>query len=187
LEKTLKPVSYALINEMRDTLMHSEFLLKLLTDKTSFIRKKIIDQNLSYLNHRLNGYLQKLGLPHEVRFLNDLSVEILELGREWDYDNLSRGEQNRLILSLSMAFRDVFESLNAPINAFFIDELIDNGLDSLGVESALELLKKQSRERGKNIFLISHREELISRVENVLIVKKENGFTNFSIDTEAVS
>jgi hypothetical protein len=38
-------------------------------------------------------------------------------------------------------------------------------------------LKTVSRERNKNIFLISHREELINRVTQILMVVKENGFT----------
>jgi len=109
-------------------------LLKLLTNKDSFIRKRIIDQNLSYLNARLSQYLDRIGLPHTVKFLNDLTVSIEELGRELDFDNLSRGERNRLILSLSWAFRDVWESLYQPINLLFIDEVIDTGMDSSGVE-----------------------------------------------------
>jgi len=90
---------------------HQEFLLKLLTNKDSFIRKKIIDQNLSYLNHRLSYYLEKMGLPHSVKFKSDLEVEIATFGKEFDFDNLSRGERTRLILSLSFSFRDVHESL----------------------------------------------------------------------------
>ena len=43
-----------------------------------------------------------MGLPHSVKFMNDLSVEIQELGRDLDFDNLSRGERNRLILSLEL-------------------------------------------------------------------------------------
>ena len=121
-----------------------------------------------------------MGLPHEVKFLNDLSVEITEIGRDLDFDNLSRGENNRLILSLSWAFRDVFENLNSPISLMFIDELIDNGTDTNGVEAAIAVLKKITRDRNKNIFLISHREELMGRVSNVLNVVKENGFTGFN-------
>jgi DNA repair exonuclease SbcCD ATPase subunit len=68
----------------------------------------------------------------------------------------------------------------------FVDELIDSGMDSQGVESALEVLKKSSRERNRNVFLISHREELMSRVSQVLVVQKENGFTTFSNDFESV-
>ncbi len=176
----LQQVSYDTYNQFMDLKNHQEFLLKLLINKDSFIRKSIIEQNLLYLNTRLDYYLTKMGLPHEVKFLNDLSVEITEIGRDLDFDNLSRGEKNRLILSLSWAFRDIFENLNSPISLMFIDELIDNGTDTNGVEAAIAVLKKITRDRNKNIFLISHREELMGRVSNVLNVVKENGFTGFS-------
>ena len=176
----LQQIDYEHLNEINSLKEHQEFLLRLLTDKGSFIRKRIIDQNLNYLNKRLEYYLDKTGLPHEVKFLNDLTVEITELGKDLDFDNLSRGERNRLILGLSWAFRDVYESLNVPLDLMFIDELIDNGTDPNGVEACLSILKKTTRERNKNIFLISHREELVGRVNNMLQVIKENGFTNFS-------
>jgi len=182
--QALQVVSYDTLNEYTRLQEHQEFLLKLLTSKDSFVRKKIIDQNLSYLNSRLTHYLDRIGLPHTVKFQNDLTVSIEELGRELDFDNLSRGERNRLILSMSWAFRDVWESLYEPINILFIDEMIDSGLDTQGVENALALLKKMSRERHKSIWLVSHRDELTSRVENILKVIKENGFTSYSTDAE---
>jgi DNA repair exonuclease SbcCD ATPase subunit len=182
--QALQVVSYDTLNELTRVQDHQDFLLKLLTSKDSFVRKKIIDQNLSYLNARLTHYLDRIGLPHTVKFQNDLTVSIEELGRELDFDNLSRGERNRLILSMSWAFRDVWESLYSPINLLFIDELIDNGLDTQGVENALALLKKMSRERHKSIWLVSHRDELAGRVENILKVIKENGFTSYNTDVE---
>lgn len=185
-ETGLQEVSFDLINELTFLKDHQEFLYKLLTSKDSFIRKKIIDQNIAYLNHRLAWYLDKLGLPHDVKFANDLNVEITEYGRDLDFDNLSRGERNRLILGLSWAFRDMYESLNAPMNLMCIDELIDSGMDTMGVENALSILKKMNREQGKNIFLISHKEELVGRVNNVLTVVKEGGFTMYNTDTEYV-
>ena len=183
-KQALQVVSYDTINELTRVQEHQDFLLKLLTSKDSFVRKKIIEQNLSYLNQRLTHYLDRIGLPHTVKFQNDLTVMIEELGRELDFDNLSRGERNRLILSMSWAFRDVWESLYHPINLLFIDELIDNGLDTSGVENALALLKKMSRERHKSIWLVSHRDELAGRVENILKVIKENGFTSYNTDVE---
>ena len=183
-KQALQVVSYDTLNELTRLQEHQDFLLKLLTSKDSFVRKKIIDQNLSYLNQRLTHYLDRIGLPHTVKFQNDLTVSIEELGRELDFDNLSRGERNRLILSMSWAFRDVWESLYSPINLLFIDELIDNGLDTQGVENALALLKKMSRERHKSIWLVSHRDELAGRVENILKVVKENGFTSYNTDVE---
>jgi DNA repair exonuclease SbcCD ATPase subunit len=183
-QQALQEVSYDTLNELTRLQEHQDFLLKLLTSKDSFIRKKIIEQNLSYLNARLTHYLDRVGLPHTVIFQNDLTVSIEELGRELDFDNLSRGERNRLILSMSWAFRDVFESLYQPINLLFIDEMIDNGLDTAGVENALGLLKQMSRERHKSIWLVSHRDELAGRVENILKVVKSNGFTEYNTDMD---
>ena len=185
-ETGIQDISFETMNELTYLQDHQEFLYKLLTSKDSFIRRKIIDQNISYLNHRLAYYLEKLGLPHDVKFANDLGVEITEYGRDLDFDNLSRGERNRLILGLSWAFRDMYESLNRPMNLMCIDELIDSGMDSMGVENALGVLKKMHREQGKNIMLISHKEELIGRVNNVLTVVKEGGFTLYNTDTEYI-
>jgi DNA repair exonuclease SbcCD ATPase subunit len=185
-ETALQEITWDTMNNLVQLKEHQDFLYKLLTNKDSFIRKRIIEQNLQYLNSRLAYYLTKLGLPHEVQFLSDLSVEITELGRELDFDNLSRGERNRLILGLSWSFRDVFETMNTPINFLAIDELVDSGMDTNGVDAALSALKKMERERGKNILLISHRDELQGRVNTILKVTKENGFTTFNTDTEFV-
>lgn len=186
-ESGLQEIEFDKINELTELREHQEFLYKLLTGKDSFIRKRIIDTNIAFLNHRLAHYLDKIGLPHDVKFSADLGVEITEYGRDLDFDNLSRGERNRLILSLSWAFRDVYESLNHPMNFLCIDELLDSGMDSVGVENGLSILKKMNRDQGKNIMLISHKEELVGRVGNVLTVVKEGGFTAYNTDTEYVN
>jgi DNA repair exonuclease SbcCD ATPase subunit len=182
----VEEIDYNIINELNRVKEHQEFLLKLLTNKDSFIRKRIIDQNLSYLNARLGQYLDRIGLPHTVKFNNDLTVSIEELGRELDFDNLSRGERNRLILSLSWAFRDVWENLYNKINLLFIDEVIDTGMDASGVESSLAILKKMAREGDRSVWLVSHKDELAGRVNNILTVVKENGFTTYNTDIDVV-
>lgn len=182
--KALEEIDYDEMNRLTTLLDHQDFLHKLLTSKDSFVRKRIIDQNLNYLNQRLSYYLDKIGLPHTVIFQNDLTVNITELGRELDFDNLSRGERNRLILSLSWAFRDVYESLYQPLNLLFIDEVVDSGMDASGVDNALSILKKMSRDRNKSVWLVSHKDELSSRVNNVLTVTKENGFTSYGTDID---
>lgn len=181
-DNAIEEVSWDEVNTLSKTKDHQEFLFKLLTNKDSFIRKKIIDQNLAFLNKRLGYYLKQIGLPHSVVFKNDLSVEIQDLGRDLDFDNLSRGERTRLILSLSWAFRDVWENLYAPINLLFVDELLDNGLDQSGIEASLHILKSIQRDRAKSIWLISHRDELIGRVDSILKVVKEGGFTSYEFE-----
>lgn len=183
----LQEIDFTKLNNLVKLRDHQEFLMKLLTNKDSFIRKKIIDQNLAFLNHRLAHYLADIGLPHSVKFKSDLEVEITMYGKEFDFDNLSRGERTRLILSLSWSFRDVFENMNSKVNLLFIDELIDGGLDTSGVEASLAILKKMGRESKRNIYLISHRDELVGRVSSVLKVVKEGGFTSIeSSDTQII-
>lgn len=186
-ESAVQEIDWEAVNELVKLKDHQEFLYKLLTNKDSFVRKRIIDQNLAFLNQRLTYYLDRIGLPHIVEFQNDLTVIITQLGQDLDFDNLSRGERNRLILSLSWAFRDVWENLYHSINLLFIDELVDSGMDASGVESSIAVLKKMCRERDKNVFLISHRDDLTSRVNHVLKVVKENGFTSYSNDIEIVT
>jgi DNA repair exonuclease SbcCD ATPase subunit len=186
-ETAVQEIDWNGLNDLVRVKDHQEFLYKLLTNKDSFVRKRIIDQNLAFLNQRLTYYLDKIGLPHTVEFQNDLTVIITQLGQDLDFDNLSRGERNRLILSLSWAFRDVWENLYHSINLLFIDELVDSGMDASGVESSIAVLKKMTRERDKNVFLISHRDDLTSRVNHVLKVIKENGFTSYSNDVEIVA
>ena len=185
-ETAIQKINFDKANSLEDLFRHQEFLYKLLTAKDSFIRTRIIEQNLTYLNQRLAYFLGKVKLPHTVTFQSDLTVTIEELGRELDFDNLSRGERNRLILSLSWAFRDVWESLYQQINLLFIDELVDAGMDISGVESSMAVLKDMSRTQQKNIFLISHKDELVSRVNSVLKVVKENGFTNYANDVDII-
>jgi len=66
----------------------------------------------------------------------------------------------------------------------FIDELVDSGMDQVGIECSMSILKSMGREMNRNIFLISHRDELASRVNNVLLVVKESGFTMLDTDTQ---
>lgn len=176
----IQVVDMSVINELNSKKEHQEFLFKLLTNKDSFIRKKIIQQNINYLNNRLSYYLETIGLPHEVKFVSDLSVEITQFGRDMDFDNLSRGEKTRLILSMSWAMRDVYESLNGLINFMFIDELLDSGLDTAGVNASVKIIKRMSKELNRNVFLVSHREELQGRIDKIFRVIKDNGFTTFS-------
>jgi len=185
-ETGIQEIDFDLLNKLTDDRDHQDVLYKLLTDKGSFIRKRIIDQNISYLNHRLAYYLVKLGLPHEVKFSNELTVDITEHGRDLDFFNLSRGEMTRVILALSFSFRELYESLNRPMNLLCIDELLDGGLDAVGIESTLSILKSFARDHNKQVLLISHREELVGRVNNILTVTKTGGFTEYSTDVDYV-
>jgi hypothetical protein len=179
LRATIAEPDYGPLNDHILTQKHQDFLLKMLTSKDSFVRKKIVDQNLSYLNGRLNHYLGQLALPHEVKFMPDLTVEIALLGRDFDFEQLSRGEQNRLILATSWSFRDVWENMNTTVNLMIADEVLDSGIDEAGGEAALEVLNQMARDRMRDVFLVTHKEGLIGKASRILTVRKEDGFTCF--------
>lgn len=177
-------IQYDELNALKKELDHQLFLLKLLTDKNSFIRRRIINQTIPFLNGRLNMYTRELGLQHVVKFDDDMSCIVSEYGRELDFGNLSSGEKKRVNLSLSLAFRDVLHHLHAKINCLFIDE-IDASLDNSGVEAVFKLLKQKTRDDGLGLWIISHRPEAVGRFDRSIIVRKESGFSQIIEPEEA--
>lgn len=174
---SIQHVDYDEYNKLVKLADHQDYLAKLLMNKDSFVRRRIIEQNISFLNNRLQYWIEKSGSLHTVEFLNDLSVDIDLNGQSYDFKQLSRGERTRVIIALNLAFRDTYESLFQGINLLLVDELLDNGLDTGGIESSWHMLQDLSAVRGKNIFVVSHREELIGRANSILRVVKEDSFS----------
>lgn len=174
--QAIKTVSYEMVDQLRKDLEHQQFLLKLLTDKNSFIRRRIINKTIPFLNSRLIFYTRAGGLPHVVKFDDDMSCTVSEYGRELDFGNLSSGEKKRVNLSLSLAFRDVLHHLHSRVNCLLIDE-IDASLDSSGVDNVFKLLKTKVRDDGLSLWIISHRPEAVGRFDRSVIIRKENGFS----------
>lgn len=166
------------IDNLKKEFTHTSFLLKLLNDKNSFIRRRIVGQVLPFMNSRLKHYLKELGLPHRVEFENNLTVSISQYGRELDFGNLSTGEKQRVNLALSFTFREVLSQMHTHFSILLLDEVLDAGLDASGVDATVKILKHMGRELGTSIFLISHREEVSARVAKTIIVRKENGFSS---------
>lgn len=178
---SIKRASTEQVDSLRKDLEHQQFLLKLLTDKNSFIRRKIINRTIPFLNNRLIVYTKELGLPHIVKFDDDMSCTVSEYGRELDFGNLSSGEKKRVNLSLSLAFRDVLHQLHSRVNCLFIDE-IDASLDGSGVENVFRLLKMKARDDRLGLWIISHRPEAVGRFDKTVIVRKQNGFSRLITD-----
>jgi hypothetical protein len=164
------------------TLEHQKFLLKLLTDKNSFIRKAIISKSIPFLNNRIAIYTKELLLPHTVTFEPDMSCTITEYGRELDHGNLSAGESKRLNLALSLAFRDVLTHLHSKVNLLLCDEIDGGSLCIPTTNSLIHLLKAKSRDDEVGIWCISHSTEFDGRLDNVMVIRKENGFSYVADD-----
>jgi len=176
LNEAVDTIDFSKVDVLRKRLDHQNFLVKLLTDKNSFLRRKIINQTIPFLNSRVNLYTRTLGLPHLVKFDADMSCTVSEFGRELDFGNLSAGEKKRVNTALMLAFRDVLHHLHARTNVLLIDEL-DGALDQNGIDSIVRLLKEKARDEEMSIFVISHHPAIAGRLDNSLLVRKINGFS----------
>ena len=182
LGESMKEADTQKLDELKSKLEHQQFLLKLLTDKNSFIRRKIINKTIPFLNTRLNYYTSELGLPHIVKFDDDMSCTVSEYGRELDFGNLSNGEKKRVNMALSLSFRDVLHHLHGKVNLMFIDEIDGGSLDEIGIDAIIKMIKKKSRDDGIAIWIISHRPEMVGRFSNEITIQKENGFSSIHIN-----
>lgn len=174
-------IDYSVLELLEKRLSHQQFLLKMLTGRDSFIRKRIIDISLPVLNQNIEKYLRSTNIRHDMKFQSDLTLEIYKNGNEYDFDQLSRGEQNWAIIALNLAMRDLYEDLSGTINLVFVDELIDFGVDLGQAIDAFNILKSMSRDREKSIALITHREELFEKADDILYTLMENDFTSYEV------
>ena len=170
-------VGHDKLEELLTLQEHQQFLVKLLMDKNSFIRKNLISKTIPFLNKRIGYYTECLSLPHLIMFQPDMSCEISEYGRPLDHGNLSNGEKKRLNLSLCLAFRDVLTFLHSKVNVLFTDEIDGGSLDSHCVDSLIGLLKRKAWDDELGIYIISHRPEFDGRCDRNLIIRKERGFS----------
>lgn len=170
-------IDYAALDELVRLLNHQQVLVKLLTDKNSFIRKDIISKNIPFLNKRIGYYTQKLNLPHIVNFMPDMSCEISQYNRSLDHGNLSNGEKKRLNLSLCLAFRDTLTYLHSRVNVLFTDEVDGGSLDTNCIDALIHLLKTKAWDDSICIYIISHRPEFEGRCDKTIAVRKDGGFS----------
>lgn len=176
-------VSYETLEKLENQLKHQQFLLKMLTGRDSFIRKRIIDISLPVLNQNIERYLRRTNIRHEIKFMSDLTLEIHKAGNEFDFEQLSRGEQNWAIIALNLAMRDLYEDLSGTMNVVIVDELIDFGVDLGQSIDAFHILKEMTRDRNKSVSLITHREELFEKADDILYTLMDNEFTSYEVRT----
>jgi DNA repair exonuclease SbcCD ATPase subunit len=165
------------LNALSNRYEHQKFLLKLLTKKDSFVRKNLLNRNIPFLNARLAHNLKELGLPHRVEFTKELTANITQFGNELDFGNLSHGQQARVNLALSFAFRDVLQNMYGFINILVLDESLDVGLDNVGIYSAVGMIKRKTSAEKLSTFVISHKDEITTMFDKKLLIQMKGGFS----------
>jgi len=173
-DQALQPEDDSEVHNLQKLIKHQDFLVKLLTDSDSFIRKKILDLWIPNINKRISFYLRTFDLPHSIVLRPDLNIVISLYNEEYVLKSLSRGEQTALNIAVRFAFQDIFEFVSYGINLLLIDEFIDNGLGPGEARMVLETIKSISQQKSKSIILITHREDVAAQADRTLLVRKQN-------------
>lgn len=171
-----------LIEIERDIKNHQD-LITMLTKKDSGIRREVTSVRLPALNQFISEYLDQLDLQYIVKFNDDLSPSISVFDKPLDFSGLSSGEEERVGLALSLAFKKMFETMNFGINIFAVDERLDAGLCESGAERGVNLLYEMATTQNRNVFLVSHRGSLVDYANRIMMVTKKNGFSEVSFET----
>lgn len=138
-----------------------------------------------FLNTSINEYLEKMASPHRISFNNDLDADVFDNNTNvHSYDNLSTGEKAKINIALLLSFFDVLNSYHRiETNVLILDEVLDQGIDSEGVELLHNILKSKVEERDDlGIYVVSHKNPYseLKNSEGVdrIVFQRMGGFTS---------
>ena len=163
--------------EMNDLLVDVQYntLIQAMIKDTG-IKSVLVKQYIPLMNQKINEYMELLGMPITVKLDEMFEIEILSLYcKDRPYSTFSAGERTRIDIAILFAWRDVAKTINSlNCNVLFIDEAFDKELDADGIECFTEFLNSMG---DTNVFMISHRTEIIERMRSTIKINKVGNFS----------
>lgn len=159
------------LQRLRKYVRHHDVLIDLLVSKESYIRKSVLNRWLPRLNNRIHHYLTYMEFPYNVKVDNELQMQIGDGETVYGWGNLSRGQRQRVTVALNFAFQDLYRSIHSPSNLLVVDELIDNGMCTVGARQVVELLEQMVKQQNKRILLITHRQDISDNIQDTIMVE----------------
>ena len=146
-------------SKLREDKLYAEAARNMLQD--TGIKTKIIKQYLPIMNKLINKYLTSM--EFYVNFSLDENFEETIKSRyrdEFSYSSFSEGEKMRIDLALLFTWRAVAKMKNSTnTNLLILDEIFDSSLDGTGTDEFLKILHTLS---GENVFVISHKQDVLA-------------------------
>jgi DNA repair exonuclease SbcCD ATPase subunit len=147
--------------------------------KDDGIKAQIIKEYIPALNQMVNEYLDQMNFHLKFELNEEFDEKILSRFRDnLTFYSLSQGEQSRLNLAMTLAWRRLAEMRNsASVNILFLDEMLDSAISAADIESVWKLIESMSTKT--NIFVISHQpNSLYDKIHSVIEVKKSGNFSH---------
>ena len=170
----LKTTYDELLNK-KETINYYDFSFSLLKD--GGVKSKIIKKYLPLINQQVNRYLQMMDFYINFTLDEEFNETVQSpIHEDFSYASFSEGEKMRIDLALLFTWREVARMKNSVnTNLLIMDEVFDSSLDGFGTEEFLKIIKYVVKDA--NIFVISHKESLHDRFDNVLRFEKVKGFS----------
>jgi energy-coupling factor transporter ATP-binding protein EcfA2 len=112
------------------------------------------------MNKLINKYLQEMDFYVNFTMDERFQENIKSRGREgFTYSSFSEGEKMRVDLALLFTWREIARMKNSVnTNLLILDEVFDSSLDATGTDEFLKLLNTLG---GNNVFVISHKGDIL--------------------------
>jgi DNA repair exonuclease SbcCD ATPase subunit len=158
-----------------DQSQYYDFVSNLLKD--GGVKTVIINKYLPLINQKVNEYLRMMDLYINFTLDGEFNETILTNTFEnFTYGNFSEGQKQRINLALTFALMSVAAMKNSVnTNLLILDEILDGSMDSEGISLFLNIIRQEMKD--KNIFMISHRDNLDSKFDVVVNFEKKGHFT----------
>lgn len=148
----------------------------------------IINSVLDSIQEETNKVLKLLRRNMQTQFIIDktrekdgeiqdtLDMKFFVDTNEWDYNDLSGGQQGSVALALKFAMAVVSRKrCGADIKLLLLDE-VDQPLDEESVDAFYEILKVWSQDM--TIMVITHNRQLKEKLDRYILVNKKNGVSS---------
>jgi len=158
-----------------EEITYNDFAYSLLKD--GGVKGKIIKKYLPLINQQVNRYLQMMDFYINFYLDEEFNETIKNpIHDKFSYSSFSEGEKMRIDLSLLFTWREVARFKNSTnTNLLIMDEVFDSSLDGLGTDEFIKIIKYVVKDA--NIFVISHKADMLDRFEKVIEFSKKGGFS----------
>ena len=152
-----------------------DFAYSLLRDDG--VKTKIIKKYLPFINQQINRYLQMMDFYINFTLDEEFKETVQSpIHEDFSYASFSEGEKMRIDLALLFTWREVARVKNSVnTNLLIMDEVFDSSLDGFGTEEFLKIILYIIKDA--NIFVISHKTDLLDKFESVIKFDKVKGFS----------
>ena len=167
--------SYNKITEQKTKERDYDFVYSLLKD--GGVKTKIIKKYLPLINQQINRYLQMMDFYINFTLDEEFNESVKSpIHEDFSYASFSEGEKMRIDLALLFTWREVARFKNSTnTNLLIMDEVFDSSLDTFGTDEFMKIIRYVLK--GANIFIISHKTELLDKFSATIKFEKHKGFS----------